>query len=285
MEQPVRDLAELAPQQLDLLVQRLRLRRGAAATDRIPLQSRDAGDFPLSFAQERLWFLDRLEPGSAAYNVAVAMTLEGDLDVPALAASLLDVAQRHEVLRTVFRDRDGLPVQVPLLRAAVPALVVDLLALPPRQRRAEIGRLSREEGRRPFDLTRGPLLRALLARTGAAEHELVLVLHHIVADGWSCGVLVDEVGTFYGARRSGAPSVLAELPVQYLDFAVWQRGRMRGETLESHLAFWRQTLGGGNGGALDLPFDRPPSPALGQRGAYRLLELPPGLARSPSGAA
>ena len=187
-----------------------------------------AGPFPLSFGQERLWFLDRLDPGSTAYNLPAHLRLEGDLDIAALGATLNEVVRRHESLRTTFSETGAGPVQVvaPALAVAVP--VIDLRALPPAAREAEAALWSAAEVERPFDLASGPLLRLLALRRGGREWSVVFNLHHIVSDGWSIGVLIREIAALYPAFRAGRPSPLPELPLQYADFTVWQRGFLAG---------------------------------------------------------
>jgi amino acid adenylation domain-containing protein len=230
------------------------------------------GDLPLSFAQERLWFLDQLQPGSSAYNIPLALAAEGRLDAPRLAGALSALARRHEVLRTVFAERDGGPVQVVLPAADVPLPVADLRGLPPGLRQAEARRLSAEEAVRPFDLTCGPLLRCVLVELSDERALLLLNLHHIVTDGWSMGVLVREINALY----AGSP--LSELQVQYADFAVWQRQWFAGETLERQLAWWRERLRGAPV-ALELPADHPRPPVLSQRGAEHRFDLDRELSR------
>jgi amino acid adenylation domain-containing protein len=233
------------------------------------------GDLPLSFAQERLWFLHRLQPESPAYNIPLVLRAEGPLDPVRLAAALSAVARRHEVLRTVFAERDGEPVQVVLPAAEVPLPIVDLGALPADRREAEAGRIAAAEAARPFDLARGPLLRAVLLELAARRRELLLNLHHIVTDGWSMGVLVREVKALY----AGAP--LPEPPVQYADFAVWQRGWLAGEPLERQIAWWRERLRGAST-VLELPADHPRPPVLTQRGAEHPFALSRELSRGIS---
>jgi amino acid adenylation domain-containing protein len=223
-------------------------------------EPREEGGLPLSFAQERLWFLHRLQPESPAYNIPLALRAEGALDPERLAAALSEVARRHEVLRTVFAERGGEPVQVVLPAAAVPLPVADLRALPAARREPEARRLAAEEAARPFDLARGPLLRVLLIELEPRRRVVLLDLHHIVTDGWSMGVLVREVKALY----AGTP--LPEPPVQYGDFAVWQRRWLSGERLASQLAWWRERLRGAPA-ALDLMTDRPRPPVMTQRGA------------------
>ncbi len=215
---------------------------------------------PLSFAQERLWFFDRLTPGSIVYNMPLALSLAGLLQPDALAAALGEIVRRHDALRTVFTagppDSDLDPEQIvrPFAGLALPR--VDLSGLPAPQAKAEAGRIEWEEGRRPFDLEAGPLLRPFLLRLAGDSHTLLLPVHHIVADGWSLGVLCHELAVHYRAAASGETlSPLPPLPVQVPDFAVWQRRWLQGEVLETLLAAWRQHLAG-HPGTLDLPTDR-----------------------------
>jgi amino acid adenylation domain-containing protein len=246
---------------------------GGALAGRIP--PRPGGAAPLSFAQERLWFLDQLQPGSPAYNIPAAFRLHGPLRADLLARSLTEIARRHEILRTTFALSAERPVQRIGEPGAVALPLVDLRRLPRERRAATAARQIEEEARRPFALTRGPLLRALLFRTGEADHALVLNLHHIVADAWSLGVLLREIAALYGAFAEGRAAPLPELPIQYADYAVWQRGELVGERLATELAFWRRRLAGL--GTLDLPVDRPRPPAASWRGARRPVHLSPRL--------
>ncbi|HYH47367.1 MAG TPA: condensation domain-containing protein, partial [Thermoanaerobaculia bacterium] len=237
---------------------------------------------PLSFAQERLWFLDRLEPGGSVYNIPAAVRLAGPLGMAACGAALDEVMRRHEALRTGFREGpDGQPVQViePWSPLGLPA--VDLSALSGEAREAEVRRLVREEAGRPFDLAAGRPLRAAVLRldAAAAEHVLLLTVHHIAADGWSVGILVRELAALYGAFRAGRPAAAAglpELPVQYADFAAWQREWLSGAALETQMAHWRRALAGA--ATLELPTDRPRPAVRNPRGARREVALPPALA-------
>nr|MDP9121969.1 amino acid adenylation domain-containing protein [Acidobacteriota bacterium] len=206
------------------------------------------------------------------YNMPIALRVEGELSVAVLTRVLGEVVRRHEVLRTVFREEDGLARQVirPPGGFAVP--LVDLLALPPALREPVAEGLVKEEARRPFDLARGPLLRVGLWRLGEAEHVLLFALHHIITDGWSMGVLVREVTALYTAFSSGQPSPLAELPVQYADFAAWQRSWLSGEALEGEVAYWRRRLSGAPP-VLELAADRPRPAVQSFRGAARRLSL------------
>ncbi|HSK77764.1 MAG TPA: amino acid adenylation domain-containing protein [Thermoanaerobaculia bacterium] len=231
------------------------------------------GDLPLSFAQQRLWFLEQLQPGSPVYNMPVALRLCGELSVPARRASLSEVVRRHESLRTIFILAEGQPFQRVLAPAAVPLGVIDLGELDPREREGELARLVKEHGERPFDLAAGPLLRSHLVRLGEAEHAVLLNQHHIVSDGWSTGVLVREVVTLYGAFATARPSPLPELSIQYPDFAVWQRGWLAGEVLERQVGYWRERLAG-LPELLELPADRPRPVFRSGRGARHAFRLP-----------
>jgi amino acid adenylation domain-containing protein len=246
------------------------------------LPARLDGEAPLSFAQERLWFLDQLDPGSAAYHMPGAFRLRGDLDIMALQASLGEIVRRHDALRTTFAAPEGRPPMQLLPRAtaatdlALP--LADLASLPEAAREGEGRQLAREAAVRPFDLGRGPLLRVQLVRLGPAEHLALVTMHHIVSDGWSMGVLVGELGALYPAFALGRPSPLPPLPVQYADFAVWQRGWLSGEVLEAQVAYWRQALSGLP--PLNLPTDRPRPARRRGRGAVRPLALSPPLAET-----
>jgi acyl transferase domain-containing protein/non-ribosomal peptide synthetase component F len=209
---------------------------------------------PLSFAQQRLWFLEQLEPGDPAYNVPAAVLLTGALDVRALAASLDETVVRHETLRTTFGPAEE-PVQRIAPPSPVPLPLIDLAELPPVRRESEARRHAVEEALRPFDLARGPLLRATLLRLDRSRHVVLLTMHHIAGDGWSSGILVRELAALYSAFMAGRPSPLPALPVCYADFVLWQREHLRGAALESQLAFWRSALAGAPP-ALELPTDR-----------------------------
>ncbi|MBN8226492.1 amino acid adenylation domain-containing protein [Corallococcus macrosporus] len=226
------------------------------------------GPLPLSFSQQRLWLVDQLEPGSAAYNLFLALRVEGALDVGALERSFASLIARHESLRTVFVSRDGEPVQVILPTLPFALETVDLGAVPDEVVKQRL----QEEALRPFDLERGPLLRAALLRLDARTHVLWLNMHHIVSDGWSMGVLVRELSALYGAHVSGQPSPLPPLPVQYVDYAAWQRAWLKDEVLEHHLAYWRRQLAGVPP-LLELPTDKPRPRIQSQRGAQVPVHL------------
>jgi amino acid adenylation domain-containing protein len=251
---------------------------GGAAAPVIARVSRQ-GSLPLSFGQQRLWFLDQLEPGSAAYNMPSAVRLEGRLDLGALARSLGEIVRRHEALRTVFHLCAGDDEPEQRILADLPDLLAraDLGALHGQAREVEVRRRIAAAAGRPFDLSRGPLLRAVLFRLSDQEHVLLLVLHHIVSDGWSMGVLIQEMAALYDAFSAGRPSPLAEPAVQYADYAAWQRRWLAGDVLAAQLAYWREALAGVPP-LLDLPTDRPRPPVQTFRGARRVTALPAGSA-------
>ena len=231
------------------------------------------GDLALSFAQQRLWFFDQLEPGLSAYNIPAAVRLKGPLNLAALEQSLNEIVKRHESLRTTFGQVDGRPTQViaPTLTIKLP--VVDLRKLPASERETEVRRLVTAEAQRPFDLSQGPLLRGTVLRLGDEEHVGLLTMHHIVSDGWSTGILVRELATLYVAFCAGGSSPLPALPIQYADFAHWQRQWLQGEVLETQIAYWKQQLAGAPA-LIDLPTDHPRPAVQTFRGAHQSLVLP-----------
>lgn len=235
--------------------------------------ARQAGPCALSFAQQRLWFLHRLAPQSAVYNVPVSWRIDGDLDVAALEQALGEILRRHEVLRSRYAEADGAvtidapaPFRLPL---------IDLETMPPQARQLEAKRLAEAEALRPFDLAQGPVVRVLLLRLAKDSHVLLATLHHIVSDGWSAGVLLREIQALYSAYRNGLPSPLPPLPIQYSDFAHWQRNRLQGEAYAALLAYWKDTLA--DMPALDFPADAPRPAAPSFQGAAVALELPQGI--------
>ncbi|MDT4951892.1 MAG: hypothetical protein QOJ02_30, partial [Acidobacteriota bacterium] len=233
--------------------------------------------FPLSYAQQRLWFLDQLEPGSSFYNIFDTLSFDAPLDALALEQSLNEIVRRHEVLRTTFADVRGEPVQVIAQSLKLPLPVVDLRHLAEDERSTEASRLSAEEYERPFNLARGPLVRAKLLRMAGEESVLLLTMHHIVSDGWSLGILSRELRTLYEAYSAGLPSPLPELPIQYADFTVWQREWLQGEVLEAQMDYWKKQLAGAPS-VLKLPTDHPrPSIQNFQQGANQWLNLPGSL--------
>jgi alpha-ketoglutarate-dependent taurine dioxygenase/acyl carrier protein len=234
---------------------------------------------PLSFAQERLWFIDQLEPGNPFYNIPVAMSLSGPLDVAVLGGSIREIIARHEALRTTFVSFDGEPVQVISPSIDLPLPVVDISALDESHRAPEILRLVNEEALMPFDLSRGPLIRVSLVRVAEQEQVLLLTMHHIISDAWSMRVFIQELKQLYSTFSAGLPSSLPDLSVQYADFAHWQRQHVRGDVLEGHLDFWRRHLAGAPA-LIDLPLDRERPPFQTFHGAKQSFAFSKELSES-----
>lgn len=233
---------------------------------RIEPANRD-GELPLSFAQQRMWILDQLEPGSAAYNVPTAVDLEGPLHLASLEQAIDAIVARHEVLRTTFRTSPmGEPEQVVSLPSARQLPVVDLGSLPPDALEEVVRRLALREAGDPFDLATGPLLRVAILRVARETHVVLLTMHHIVSDGWSIGVLVRELSELYQAFVAGRGSSLGPLSIQYGDYAAWQRRWLEGEVLQTQLVYWRRQLEGVPD-HLDLPLDRPRGSDVTHNGA------------------
>jgi amino acid adenylation domain-containing protein len=228
--------------------------------------------YPTSYAQRRLWFLDRLLPGTSAYNIARAISLRGQLSSGALQRSLQEVVARHESLRTTFAENDGEPMQIVEASRTLEMPIIDLSRLSESMRESQTVQLAREEAQQPFDLDKGPLLRAKLLHVGANEHVLLLALHHIITDAWSMSILLKEIGELYQAFATGLPSPLLELPIQYGHFSRWQREWLQGEVLEKQLAFWRKQLTEVLS-ALELPADRPRPAVQSGRGATQTVLL------------
>ncbi|HLG59615.1 MAG TPA: condensation domain-containing protein, partial [Vicinamibacterales bacterium] len=231
---------------------------------------------PTSFAQERLWFLDRVGHGGAAYNLAVPLRISGALDVRALECALGNIVERHGALRTIFREIDGVPVQIIQPFNGFMLRQIDVSALAESEREAEARRFAIEDGTRPFDLSAGPLMRATLLRLALEEHLLLLCMHHIVSDGWSMGVFFRELWAGYDAYRVGGAPQLPELSLQYEDFAVWQRSQLQGKLLERHLDYWKDRLAGAPE-LLALPTDRPRLRVASFRGSAVPVVVPAGL--------
>ncbi|SEU42975.1 AMP-binding enzyme, partial [Myxococcus fulvus] len=231
------------------------------------------GPLPLSFAQQRLWFLDRLQPGSPFYNIPSAIQLHGGVNLDALERALRTLVQRHEALRTSFHvQADGEAVQHIHTDVTLSVPVVDLQHVPESQREAEALRQAQAEAQKPFDLAHAPLLRASVLQLSEQRHILLVTVHHIVSDGWSNGILTREVGALYGAFAQGLPSPLAPLELQYADYAAWQRGWLKDEALAQQVGWWRQQLSGAPH-ALELPTDRPRPPVQTSNGSTLPIEL------------
>ncbi len=261
--------AELAERKAEVISFLRQVNVNPISTSFSLLPSRDT--IPLSFAQQRLWFLEQLVPGNPFYNVPTAVRLTGPLNIAALEQTFNEIVRRHEALRTSFKLVESQLVQALAPRLNILLPVVDLQRLPAAEREIEVLRLTTQEAQRPFDLTQGPLLRVQLLQLGQTEHVLLLTMHHIVSDGWSIGVLIRELGVLYTAFATDQPSSLAELPIQYADFAHWQRQWLQGEVLSTQLAYWQQQLD--NLPMLELPTDRPRPAVQSYRGATQELEL------------
>lgn len=229
-------------------------------------QDRQAVYFPVSFAQQRLWLIDQLDPGKATYNISSGLRILGTLDAQVLEQTLDEMVRRHESLRTRFMAVGGNPQQIIEDTADVDFLVLDLSSTGgPEEIEAEAKRLAQKEARRPFDLKKAPLLRTRLLRLNPQHHLLVYTMHHIISDGWSLGVLAQEVSALYEAFRAGRPSPLAELPIQYADYSLWQRERLETGGFEKQLAYWKRQLA--DTSVLELPTDRPRPATPSQNGA------------------
>ncbi|NMG19781.1 non-ribosomal peptide synthetase [Brasilonema bromeliae] len=236
---------------------------------------------PLSFAQARLWFLAQLEPDSAAYNVVDAMQLQGNLNVDVLQQSLDAIATHHEVLRTNFIVEDGNPVQVIREPQSVELKLISLMDCPETERTTVVQKLLQQEAQRPFNLSSDLMLRACLLEISPQEHILQLTIHHIATDGWSMSILFEQLTTLYQAFLEGKPNPLPQLPIQYADYAVWQRQWLSGEVVENQLNYWKQQLAGAIP-VLELPTDKPRPPVQTRRGAKQSFVLPKNLSASLS---
>lgn len=248
-----------------------RMETQGLALEPLPASNR-VGPQPLSFAQERLWFLEQISPGPSFAVVPLALRLAGPLDVSSLREALRAVVRRHEVLRTTFRQREGRLWQEVAEEGAAAWEEVDLAGIPQEEQNAQLRQLADGLTRRPFDLERGPPFRAMVARIGEREHVLLLALHHIVCDGWSLEVLLRELAALYEAARHGKPLRLPPLPVNYVDFVHWQRRRLSGERLQSGLDYWKRRLAGAPK-VLEIPTDRPRSASGGFDGAVGTREI------------
>jgi hypothetical protein len=268
-------IARLSPERRALLARRL----AQDGADQLrPIPRRDpAAPVPMTFAQWRLWFLEQFTPGTNAWNTPTAARLEGPLDLGALRDALELVVERHATLRTTFVAPGGKPTPVVRERATVEIPLVELTTAPPEAREQELERIVGEEVRRPFDLESDLMVRARVVRLGAQQHVLVLVMHHIACDGWSKGLLMDELCTAYNAIVDHAEPALPELPIEYADFAVWQREWLTGANLERLTAYWRERLAG-HAPALEIPTDRPRPRTPSFKGAVEWIAVPGALA-------
>ena len=241
----------------------------------------DVDVFPASFGQQRLWFLNQLEPGSAFYNIPLVAAVKGVINEDVLTRAINEIVNRHEALRTTFAAEDGQLLQFILPETELTLSSIDLTELPDDEREAAAARLAKAEAEAPFDLAQGPLLRVGLLKLSQDEHRLLVTMHHICSDGWSIRIFLHELAELYQAFLTGEPSPLPELTVQYADFAQWQRELLAGELLEKKLAYWRKQLAGAPN-ILPLPTDRPRPLVQTFHGERRILELPLELKRQLS---
>ncbi|HEY9811290.1 MAG TPA: amino acid adenylation domain-containing protein [Halomicronema sp.] len=235
------------------------------------------GNIPLSFAQQRLWFLDQLVGNNPFYNMPAAVRLTGNLNLVVLEKAFNEIVRRHEVLRTSFAVVGEEPVQKITADFSLRIQIADMRKLPLLQREIEAQKITNQEAEKTFDLITGPLLRVLLIQLEESEYLLMLNMHHIVSDGWSIGVLIHELSSLYTAFTQETLSPLPELPIQYADFACWQREFLQGEVLENQLSYWRQQLDGIS--ALNLPIDRPIPAVQSYRGCRKFLQFPKQLSQ------
>jgi len=269
-------IAALSPEKRQLLLQKLQQK--TVSTQILPQRSRNSNIFPVSFAQQRLWFVDSLQPGNPFYNIPVAVRLQGELNISALEYSFNQLIERHEALRTTFTTVAGEPCQKIASALQITIPVIDLRSLDPATQQQTIPHLATQEAQQPFDLTQAPLLRVSLLQLSETEYVLLFTLHHIISDIWSTGVLVKEIATLYAAYCQGKTVSLPQLPIQYADFAVWQRERLQGDALATQLDYWKQQLA--NLTMLQLPSDRPRPAIESFRGAKQSFLLPKDLTQA-----
>lgn len=266
MAQDVQNIAELSPTERAALVARLKQQRAAEREGAQAISRRDpTAHYPLSFAQQRLWFLEQLEP-DGPYKVPAAFRLRGPLQVAALEQSVNEIISRHEILRTTFAEIEGRPVQIvaPQLTLSIP--VEDVSRLPELERTERVKQIAARLREQPFDFVHGPMVGAALVQLAEEEYHFWFLMHHIVSDGWSIGVFLRELSVAYEAFAAGHRPELPKLSIQYADFAVWQRAWLQGETLDRQMKYWEERLGS-NVPTLELPTDRPRPPVQSYRGA------------------
>nr|AXN93592.1 PuwA [Anabaena minutissima UTEX B 1613] len=278
MSDLLKRLDYLSPEQRELVLKKLQMQKANSATDNhksqsLPLVPVDRNQaIPLSFAQQRLWFLDQLVGPSATYNTPTALQITGKLNINALEQAIIEIVRRHEVLRTTFQEINNTPLQVVHPTVMVTLPVIDLQNLSDIEKASQVQQLVHQEAHKPFNLQQPPLIRGQILRLDETSHVLLLTVHHIVIDGWSMGVFIQELSALYPAFATAKPSPLAELPIQYADFAVWQRQWLSGEVLETKLNYWRQKLTGAPP-LLELPTDRPRPPIETFRGGSYTFTL------------
>ncbi|MFZ5515901.1 MAG: amino acid adenylation domain-containing protein [Candidatus Zhuqueibacterota bacterium] len=276
MTDPKKRISDLSPEKRALLMMRLKKKMSEVSNKHLIPRRENSNEFPMSYAQERMWFLHQWEPDSPLYNIPAAVRLTGNVDMFLLKRALHEVVRRHDVLRGVFTEKDNHPVQEIAPELELPFSYIDLRQSPPENREAEALQLISGDARKPFDLKRGPLFRVSLIQTCDTDYLFMLNMHHIVSDGWSIGVLIREVTLLYEAFRQNSPSPLPEIVIQYADFADWQKKYLRGDVLEKQLDYWKRQLGD-NPPVLQLPTDRPRPLFPSFQGAYATFTLTPDL--------
>jgi amino acid adenylation domain-containing protein/thioester reductase-like protein len=264
-------IANLSPEKRELLLKRLEKKQENIIPNTIECQKRNINIFPLSFAQNRMWFLDRIEQENSAYNISTALRLTGILNVTTLKKCLEEIVRRHEILRTTFAVVEEKPVQIINNCFEFPFAIADLQSLPEVAKQKEVLMLAKEEAKKVFDLQNDKLLRISLIQLSSQENVVLFTMHHIVSDGWSLGILIKEVATLYQAFLEGKPSPLPELPIQYADFAVWQREWLTGEVLSTQLDYWHKQLQ--NIPLLNFPTDYPRPAITTYKGATQSFQL------------
>jgi amino acid adenylation domain-containing protein/non-ribosomal peptide synthase protein (TIGR01720 family) len=276
------DITKLSAMQRKLLEKLLK--QEGMDISQLPIipQARDGRPLPLSFAQQRLWFFDQWQPGSPVFNISRAVHLHGNLNIAAFEHSLEEIMRRHEILRTTFTTVDGQPSQVISSSSRWHLSHSNIEETATSAQEADVQRIVMEETHRPFDLVRGPLLRIRLIQLAPHEYVFVLVMHHIISDGWSVSVFMQELTSLYNAYTQGAPSHLPELPIQYADFAAWQRAWMQGDVLAKQLEYWKPQLENAPA-VLQLPTDRPRTPFPTFHGSTYEFSLPKKLSEQIQG--
>lgn len=267
-------IATLSPEKRELLIRSLQNKQAPTSASAIRARPRTSDRAPCSFPQQRLWFLQQLEPSSCAYNMPGALRVRGALDVAVLQRALDEIERRHESLRTTFREVDDQPMQIIGPPRGLPLRRIDLQHLPEAEREREAIRLAGEEAHTPFDLATGPLVRATLIQLDPEHYAWLWTMHHIISDGWANSVLINEVVALYTAYLEGRPSPLPELTIQYADYAMWQREYLSGAVLDEHLAYWKQQLAT-DLPVLNLPTDFPRPTRFSDHGGFRIDAFTP----------
>ncbi|RQW04813.1 amino acid adenylation domain-containing protein [candidate division KSB1 bacterium] len=251
-----RDISKLSPEKRKLLEKILAEQNVDLKKTRILPQSREREHFPLSYAQQRMWFLDQLEPGNPMYNNPAAVSIKGIINIAAIEHVLTSLGQRHEVLRTVFESKNGVPVQRLQAESAIQLEQLDVSSLPLDERQKRLHQESVQISQAPFNLQTGPMMRALLIKMDTNDYVFLVTMHHIISDAWTLTVFIKEFAALYQSYTSGTSVVLPDLPIQYVDYACWQRDYLQGEVLQQQLGFWHEKLAGGDT-ALNVPIDHP----------------------------